>query len=224
MSSKQPAIADRQRKAKSKKPALGRPKLKDVAAIDDKLLAIALREFLEHGYGGASMANIVKIAGGSKTTLYSRYASKEALFRAIVYDQIEDLAPSESLQSNSRPLDLEQGLNSYANHMLELSLQGELLGVNRLIYSESHRFPELGAAAAERTELGIQRIAEFIRECAKRDGIACKDPDSVAEAFILMIRGWYVNILLTNRQVSSKQREQWVKRAVRTLLIARDKW
>jgi len=211
-------------RSKPKKPALGRPKLGDVAAIDDKLLAIALREFLQHGYGGASMANIVKIAGVSKTTLYSRYASKEELFRAIVHDQIEALDPPAALQSNVGPLDLEQGLNSYANHMLELSLQGDLLGVNRLIYSESHRFPELGAAAAERTELGITRIAEFIRECAKRDGVACKDPASVAEAFILMIRGWYVNILLTNRQVSSKQREQWVKRAVHTLLAARKEW
>lgn len=202
----------------------GRPRPEDVADIGSKLLQVALKEFLQHGYGGTSMTKIVKAAKGSKTTLYSRFASKEELFRAIIREQIDYLAPSAWLRSDGGPLDLEQGLNSYANHMLQLSLQGDLLGVNRLIYSESHRFPELGAAAAEKTELGIKRIAGFIRDCAVADGIPCKDPDGVAEVFILMIRGWYVNVMLTNRDVPATQRQDWVKRAVHTLLAARKDW
>jgi AcrR family transcriptional regulator len=209
---------------KPKRSSPGRPRLEDAASIESKLLGIALNEFLQHGYGGTSMAKIVQIAGMSKTTLYSRYPSKEDLFRAIIHQQIEYLAPSASLKSDAGPLDLEQGLNSYANHMLETSLQGDLLGVNRLIYSESHRFPELGAAVAERTALGIKRISAFIRDCAKRDGISCKDPDAVAEVFILTIRGWYINNLLTNHEVTSRQRQSWVKRAVNTLIAAREDW
>ena len=188
------------------------------------MLEAALGEFLQHGYGGASMTRIVHAAGVSKTTLYSRYPSKEELFRAIVSAQIERLSPSASLRSDAGPLALEQGLISYANHMLKLSLQGDLLGVDRLIYSESCQFPELGAAAAERTELGIRRISGFIRECAVSDGIPCRDPKAIAEAFIFMIRGWYVNVMLSNRKVSSAQRENWVKRAVHSLLAARSDW
>lgn len=209
---------------KTKRASPGRPRLEDAAFIENKLLGIALSEFLQHGYGGTSMAKIVQIAGVSKTTLYSRFPSKEDLFRAIVYQQIEYLAPSASLKSDSGSLELEQGLNSYANHMLETSLQGDLLGVNRLIYSESHRFPELGAAVAERTALGIKRISAFIRECALKDGISCKDPDAVAEVFILTIRGWYINNILTNREITSRQRQSWVKRAVHTLTAAREDW
>ncbi len=216
-------IASKQIKAKPKR-SRGRPRPEDIAVIETKLLDVALNEFLEHGYGGASMASIVKVAAVSKTTLYSRFSSKEELFRAIIYAQIDRLSPSTSLRSNAGPLDLEKGLKSYANHMLELSLQGDLLGVNRLIYSESYRFPELGAAAAERTELGIRRISAFIRECAAMDDIPCKDPEGVAEAFILMIRGWYVNVMLTNREVSAAQRQAWVRRAVHTLLSARKDW
>jgi AcrR family transcriptional regulator len=202
----------------------GRPKLEDVAAIESRLVSVALSEFLAHGYGGASLTKIVKAAGASKTTLYSRFSSKEELFRAIMQQQIERLDAPAALRTRAGRPELEKGLKAYANHMLELSLQGDFLDVNRLVYSESHRFPELGATAAERTELGVKRISAFIRECARADDIPCKDPEGVAEAFILMIRGWYVNVMLTNRKVSAAQRERWVERAVRTLLSARADW
>jgi len=108
--------------------------------------------------------------------------------------------------------------------MLELSLEEDLLGVNRLIYAESHRFPELGAAAAERSELGIRRISQFIRDCADADGIPCRDATAVAEMFILAMRGWFINVMLTNQEVTAGQRQQWVERAVHTLLVGRDNW
>jgi AcrR family transcriptional regulator len=217
------AIGELPAKPKTKR-VRGRPRPEHVAALEGELLEVALREFLQHGYGGASMARIVKVAGVSKTTLYSRYASKDELFRAIIHRQIAQGAPSEILQSKSQPFDLEQGLKAYADHMIEIHLQGDLLGVNRLLYSESHRFPELGAAAAERTALGIKRIARFIQDCAVADGIPCKDSKSVAQVFILMLRGWYIDVLLTNREVSASMRAKWVNRAVHTLLSARSDW
>lgn len=203
----------------------GRPKLEDVAEIEHRLLSVALKEFVAHGYGGASLNAIVKAAGVSKTTLYSRFPTKEHLFRAIVKAQIERLDAASVLRppAGSRP-DLETGLKAYANHMLELGLKGEFLEVNRLVFSESSRFPELGLAAAERNALGTERIARFVRECAVSDGVPCRDPEGVAEAFIHMMRGWYVNIMLTNRKMPAAQRQRWVERAVHTLLSARADW
>ncbi len=108
--------------------------------------------------------------------------------------------------------------------MLEQSLKREFFGVNRLMYSESHRFPELAAEAVNRTRLGIQRISAFIRDCADADGLACKDPESVAEIFILMIRGWYIDVMLDNRKVTARQRRDWVDKSVGVLLASRDQW
>ena len=202
----------------------GRPKLEDIAQIESRLLAVALAEFLKHGYGGTSISRIVKSAGISKTTFYARFSSKEQLFRAIVQQEIERLSPAASLRSESGPLELVAGLISYANRSLEISLEGELLQFNRLIYSESNRFPELGASAADKTLLGIKRIADFIRRCAQSDSIPCRDPDGVAEAFIFMLRGWYIDVMLTNRTVPAAQRRQWVERAVHALVCARAQW
>lgn len=202
----------------------GRPRPEDAAVIETHLLQVALDEFLAHGYGGASMARIVKTAGISKTTLYSRFASKDQLFRAIIRQQIDSSTPAAFLASDEGLLSLEQGLKSYAKRMVWVNFEGDLLSVNRLIYSESQRFPELGAAAAERTALGVKRISQFIQECAVRDGVNCKDPDIVAEVFILMLRGWFVNVLFSNRQVSVEELEDWVDRAVRILLMDRKSW
>ena len=202
----------------------GRPKLDQTADIEKELLAVALQEFLQEGYGGASVSKIVRNAGMSKTTVYSRFASKEALFHAIIAQQIEKLAPAELLGAKLGYYTLEEGLKNYANHMLSFNLKGELLGVNRLIASESHRFPEVGVAAANRSRLGIKRIAEFIHQCAEADGIPCKDPQSVAEVFISSLRGWYITVMQSNRKVTAKQRQEWVERCIHVLLSSRSNW
>jgi AcrR family transcriptional regulator len=147
----------------------GRPRLEEVATLEAKLLSTALEEFQQHGYGAASVNAIAKAACVSKTTLYSRFPSKESLFRAIMREQIDVIAGNRihQLFRDSR-LDISAGLEAYANYMLDLSFKGRFLMINRLIYSESHRFPELGAAAAERSQLGIQEIADFISHVTPR--------------------------------------------------------
>jgi AcrR family transcriptional regulator len=202
----------------------GRPKLEDVALIESRLLDVALQEFLAHGYGGTSLTRIVKAAGISKTTLYARFGSKEELFRATMRRQIDSLAAVAALRSQKGPPDLVGGLKAYGNRTLQISFEGDLLQVNRLIYSESGRFPELGRAAAERSQLGIADVAAFIAACAASDGIACRDPQAVAEAYISMLRGWYVDKLLTNRSVSVRERQRWVETAAHVLLAGRADW
>ena len=202
----------------------GRPKLEDVAEIESRLLATALAEFLRLGYGATSMRQIVKAAGISKTTLYSRFSSKEQLFRAIMREQLDRISIAAALSQGGGQLDLEKGLKGYANYMLKMSFESGLLGVNRLIYSESRRFPELAALAQERTEVGIKQVADFIRQCAEADGVACKDPEGIAEAFIFMLRGWYASVMLIGRKASVAERERWVERTVRAFLLAPRDW
>lgn len=50
----------------------------------EKIHAAAKAEFLEKGYQGASLRNIVKTAGVTTGAFYGYYSSKEALFAALV--------------------------------------------------------------------------------------------------------------------------------------------
>jgi len=192
----------------------GRPALDMAVQLEEHLLTVALKEFLAKGYGGASMSQIVRAAGVSKTTLYSRFNSKEALFRAIMHRQVDRLAAATSFATASGSVGLIEGLKAYANRTLEISLEGDLLAVNRLINSEAIRFPELGLAAAERSAMGILQVTSFIDQCAKSTGQQIADARLSAEAFILMLRGWYVNVLLAHLQVTPEERRQWVEQIV----------
>jgi AcrR family transcriptional regulator len=202
----------------------GRPRVEDTAGIESKLLDVALQEFVEKGYGAASVSNMVRKAGMSKTTVYSRFSSKADLFRAIMMQQVEKVSPESLLSPLEGKVNLEQGLAGYARHSLTVSLEADSLAVNRLMYSESSRFPELAEAATERSRQGIARIAAFIRECAKQDGLTCRDPERVAQVFILMNRGWYVDVMLSNRKVSGRDLDAWVDASLHTLLASREHW
>lgn len=201
----------------------GRPRGENVALIESEILAVALDQFVQHGYG-VSMSRIVQAAGISKTTMYSRFPSKEALFRAIIRQQIDKVAATSPLGSPKSYYDLERGLKNYANRTLEVSLETGFIEVNRLLFSESGRFPELGAAAAERSRIGVAELSDFIAARAEAEGVPCKDPISVAEAIIFMMRGWYIDAMLRNAEIPASEREDWVERSIRTLLASRADW
>lgn len=201
----------------------GRPKLDDVLEIETRLLAAALAEFVRHGYGGSSMRSIAAAANVSRTTLLARFATKGDLFRAIMHQQIERMSATTYLRADGGT-DLRKGLTAYANRALAYSLEGDLLAINRLIYSVSGQFPEIDHAAMESTKLGIAQVAEFIRQCADADGVPCRDPRVPAEAFTLLLRGWYGCVMLSNRTVAVTERESWVESMVGCLIGGRAAW
>src|ERR1700759_4367754 len=104
--------------------ARGRPRSAEASAIDGELVGIALHEFQSNGYGATSMNAIARRARVSKTTLYSRFPSKESLFRAAMQDQMSRLNRDRILDLLNACDDLAKGLEVYANHMLDLSLKG----------------------------------------------------------------------------------------------------
>ena len=50
----------------------------------DAMLTAALAVFLEHGYEGASIEEVMRRVGGSKASLYRYFGSKEGLFGDII--------------------------------------------------------------------------------------------------------------------------------------------
>ena len=61
-------------------------------ALDDKILHAAQTEFLENGYENASMRKIAAAAGVTIGAIYTRYATKDALFCGVVQPLIDRIA------------------------------------------------------------------------------------------------------------------------------------
>ncbi|PEQ11886.1 hypothetical protein B2G71_13940 [Novosphingobium sp. PC22D] len=192
--------------------------------LDELLLSVAFDEFVEYGYAGASLTRIVERARMSKTTLYSRYASKEALFRAVVFSQIDHEKPYRALHSDTNPRDLAEGLERFAIDMLDASFEHRTQALNRVILGEVHRFPELAEAAEARMQRGVERIRQFLEDSSRLEGRRMENPGYVAEAFIHMIRGWYLNQLIAAKPTSKAEIRAWARRAVRALVRAAPGW
>jgi AcrR family transcriptional regulator len=202
----------------------GRPTADDVVELEARLIRVARQVFVARGYGATSMNEVAKAARVSKTTLYSRFASKADLFRAIIDDQILRVGGALRQAGGAKSKSLEGRLRDFAEKMTRVSLSGEILQVNRLIYSEASRFPELGEEAWRRGRIGVQQIAELIEEYAVKDGVPCRDPQGAAELFILTLRGWYHETLLTSRSVSNADLKAVIDRILGMFLAARPSW
>lgn len=186
-------------------------------------MRVARRYFLSQGYGTTSMNQIAKAARVSKGTLYSRFATKADLFRAIIDDQILSRGGKVAF-TGPRPKTLSAMLHIYAEKSLREALRAETRQLNRVIYSEAGRFPELGEAAWERSRVGVRQVAELIRHYAEKDNVPCRDPEAVADTFTTILRGIYGDEMLRGRIVNDDDVVAAAHRMLDVMLADRLHW
>jgi AcrR family transcriptional regulator len=203
--------------------ARGRPKAADLPELEARLIRVARRTFLAKGYGATSMNEVAKAARVSKGTLYARFPSKADLFRAIIEAQIRH-AGAAAAHVGPKPKRLHGMLRLYAERALRESLTEEIVQLNRLIYSEAGRFPELGEAAWLRSRAGVQQVAEHIREYALEEEIPCRNPEAAAEMFTTMLRGFYSDVMLSGRPATMAEVGAWTERMLEVFLAGRRGW
>lgn len=108
-----------------------------------RYLDIALRLFLDHGFNGVSMDELVAEAGGSKATLYRYFDSKEALFEAIIDDIAAPAVGAEEPEDWSG-VSIEEGLRQLVRSTAKAALDERTILMLRLALGEHARFPQLG--------------------------------------------------------------------------------
>lgn len=169
----------------------GRPSVERVKSIDNSIIEAATKLFLRDGFDLVTMEAIAVATPLSKTTLYSRFASKEILLAAVIEDRIEKWSAASAEHDHEMPDDLEGRMLYHARAVAGSMLLPEVRGFVRLSYLLSERFPEIAKTFHDE---GNQYIVEFIRRdiehVAKRDNFTVRDAKSVAEHFVSAIVGW----------------------------------
>lgn len=115
---------------------MGRPRKRD------QVIDAATDQFLETGFEGARVDAIASRGDVSKRTVYNHFASKEALFEAVVerlWERLHERA--ESLVDLSWPV--EDALRAVAEHTVDTLTRPDVLGLLRLVVSEAPRTPVL---------------------------------------------------------------------------------
>lgn len=202
----------------------GRPKAEDVALIEARLIDEAAQLFSEKGYGHTTMSAVAAAARVSKTTLYSRFPAKGDLFRAMVERQMKEWGNGARNTAIAPEASLEDLLLIYGDISLRAGTSPDFIQLNRLLYSESGRFPELGVIARDRMNVGVGYLAEEIRRRAERDGATVQNPANMARFYLTLLAGWTSNAILSDTLPSVRDREDWLREAVGVLMRSLDIW
>lgn len=142
----------------------------------EAILEIAKREFLDHGYSGASMSAISAELGGSKGTLWSYFPSKEELFAAVL-----DHATREYRSQLANVLkpgeDLRAVVPQFCRGFIAKISSSDGVRLHRLIASEVGRFPEVGDIFYRRAPQPTQQLlADFFERAMDAGTLRREDP------------------------------------------------
>ncbi|GEN26225.1 TetR family transcriptional regulator [Halomonas cupida] len=160
-----------------------------------RLLCAARDVFLEKGYNGASINEIVARAGGSLSTLYKQFGSKEGLFVAALEAHAANVWTRLEEGRNRPPQDV---LFELAQGLIDLIFAQSHLRLIRSIAAEAERTPELGRLFLERGPDRTRReLADYLQSQHERGTIHVEDPRASASMFTGMVLGeWMIGALV----------------------------
>ncbi len=107
------------------------------------ILDCAIDVFIKYGYEGASIDKIIALSGGSRSTIYSAYGSKQGLFKAAVESMVSDVY-SEYISNYDRQRKWEEELVVFGEFYLKAILSPTSIALTRMIFAEAPRSPDIG--------------------------------------------------------------------------------
>ncbi|HKA15183.1 MAG TPA: TetR/AcrR family transcriptional regulator [Myxococcota bacterium] len=210
--------SQRARRAR-KRPGAGRPTREQARQRHDELLDTALDHFLDRGYEQATIDAIAASVGMTKRTVYARYPDKAALFRASVQRAIEQLIVPHATLAALESGDLEATLTAVARSRVAQVMTPAGLKLQRIINTESYRFPEIFTMSYEQ---GTRPVIEFLAALLRRETdagrLSATDPVMAATVFMSMVVGGPVRMIVSGQRLPSRQIEARLAFAVQLFL------
>jgi AcrR family transcriptional regulator len=155
-------------------------------AKHQQILDAARQVFMEDGLSGASMQRITDLSKVSKATVYNHFPSKEALFEAVMREQVEQLREQVfSLESANAPP--EAVLFGLGFGFVAGILSPSNMKMARQLVAEGWRMPHLGKAFyAEGPDRGRELLAGYLQALCDIGRLSIPDTRLAAEQFIAL--------------------------------------
>ena len=184
-----------------------------------QILAAGKQVFLEHGYRAASMDLVAATAGVSKTTIYSKFGSKEELLAAIVDDIAEQIIAMEILVPETAG-STREALTELAVNYARVLYDPDVLPLVRFAIGEGLRhgvgrtYYEAGPAKAR---AGLSALFTSLSAEGK---LAVEDADLAADQFVALLQPERFFALLDGDLCPSDAQIERVARAGVELFLA----
>jgi AcrR family transcriptional regulator len=150
-----------------------------------KILDAATELFLKVGYEQTSIDAILARSGGSKSTLYAYFPTKEDLFRSVIDSVVanSELGTALDISANARAV-----LTEFAVNRQRVVLSPRHRAVVGLVIAERERFPDLAQIYWERgPQRSGRQLVTYLEALRNREILGIDDAEEAAEFFIGML-------------------------------------
>ena len=165
----------------------GRPQVRPDDETRQIIYEAARYEFAANGYAATSTEMVARRAGVSTKTLYRLIPNKAALFEGMVADRLDRFLLDVNLHAADHA-DIEEALVAALMACASLSLDREVIALQRMVLQEAGKFSDL---AETFYKSGIQRtvaaLADWLRVQGKRGLIELDDADEAAGILLGML-------------------------------------
>jgi AcrR family transcriptional regulator len=135
----------------------GRPPSQQAGLVEDRVLTVATTLFLERGFGRTTLDLVAQQAKVGKSSLYTRYPSKDALFEAVVSTSIR--AMFDHMSAVPARLDLVERLQAVGEMLIDGMLHPRCVALMRITAAEAGSFPGLALRAYQVSLAGaVERV------------------------------------------------------------------
>lgn len=163
----------------------------------EAIMQAATQLFVEKGYGATSLNDVVRLSGGSLSTLYDMFGNKAGLFHAIVTHRCQMMTGLfDHPDVHSRPVG--EALTEHGSRLLSVLVTDDTVAAMRTVIAEALQFPELAQVFYEAGPIqGRQRVAGYLAEQMRRGVLRTDDPVEAAADFChLVIRDAQMNAIM----------------------------
>ena len=164
----------------------------------NKILEAATELFLKVGYEQTSIDAILLKSGGSKSTLYAYFPTKQELFRSVIDTVVDnsDLGTALDITLNARLV-----LTEFAVSRQRIVLSERHRAVLGLVIAERDRFPDLAQIYWERgPQRSGRQLITYLEALRNREVLAIDNAEEAAEFFIGMLFQRWLKLLYYVRQ------------------------
>ncbi|MEH6580087.1 MAG: TetR/AcrR family transcriptional regulator [Amphritea sp.] len=184
-----------------------------------RYLAVATELFLEQGYEGTGLDQLIKRCGGSKLTLYSYFGDKKGLLKAVVIELTEQLW--EGLRFDvADEKSLNDQLMSFACRYIELVYTPDLLKLSRLVMAQAQTDPDLANFFLERGACHSQDVLQtFLDEQSRLGRLKIDHAFLACDQLLGALKGnRYLEALFADRLLNEQEIQDYAEHAVNAFL------
>lgn len=187
----------------------------------EQILDGARRIFMAEGFDAASMNDIVREAGVSKSTVYVYFENKEQLFAALIARERDRFA-NEMRAAIARYDDVEAALDHYGNVLAGHICSTGTICAMRNVIAVADRMPSLTRGFFRSAPATIRTVLKDVIDREVEAGnLLAEDTDIAARQFIDLATGTFLKFRLFGEMPEPPSEEEialTVREAVKTFM------